>query len=226
MSAQTLPVQAVLFDYGLVLTGPPDPEAWQRMKDVLRAEEAAFFQAYWQPRHDYDRGALTGEAYWHRVAELLGGSLDDAQRHALLEADVALWTAPNQVMIDWAAALQAAGVRTGILSNLGDAMETGVLAHCGWLGAFDHHTFSHRLGIAKPELAIYEHAAKGLDVAPAHVLFVDDRADNIAAACAAGMLAVQYSDHASFVAEMRRMGFAALLDPATKGVETTASPIH
>lgn len=211
MSAQPFPVQAVLFDYGLVLTGPPDPTAWEQMKDILEADEPAFFEAYWQPRHDYDRGSLTGEGYWQRVAESLGGVLHHGQLQALLAADVMLWTAPNQPMIDWAAALQANGVRTGILSNLGDAMETGVRARCGWLAAFYHHTFSHRLGIIKPEQAIYDYAVQGLGVVSSQILFIDDRPENINAAHAAGMMAVRYSNHDAFVAEMHRLGLDALL---------------
>ena len=39
---------------------------------VLRAvsglDEARLHEAYWKFRHDYDRGALTGTAYWDAVA--------------------------------------------------------------------------------------------------------------------------------------------------------------
>ncbi len=211
-----LPVQAVLFDYGLVLSGPPDPIAWARMRHILGASEPAFHHAYWQPRHDYDRGALSGETYWQAVAAELGRPLTRPDHDALLAADLALWTQPNPPMIDWAARLQRAGIPTGILSNIGDAMETGILARCSWLGAFDHHTFSHRLGIAKPDLAIYAHAARGLQTDPAHILFLDDREDNIEAARQAGMQAIKYTDHAAFLQAMDAAGLHALLHPAPK----------
>lgn len=214
--AHTTPVEAVLFDYGLVLTGPPHPPAWDRMKTLLHAEGPAFHAAYWRPRHDYDRGALSGDQYWHAVAADLSQSVDTDTLKALIEADIELWTQPNQPMINWAAALQAAGVRTGILSNLGDAMEVGVLTRCPWLAAFQHHTFSHRLGIAKPDLAIYRHAAEGLGVDPARVLFIDDREDNIEGARKAGMQAIRYTDQLQFKAAMRDAGLESLLTPATK----------
>lgn len=209
-------IQAVLFDYGLVLTGPPHPAAWQRMKTLLRAEEVPFHAAYWHPRHDYDRGAFNGETYWTHVAQGLGQTPDRETLRALEDADTELWTQPNAPMIAWAAALQAAGVRTGILSNLGDAMEVGVRERCPWLGGFDHLTFSHRLGTAKPDLAIYRHAAAGLGVEPAHVLFIDDREDNIAGARAAGMQTLQYTDPASFEQAMRHSGWAHLLLSTTE----------
>jgi len=43
------------------------------------------------------------------------------------------------------------------------------------------------------------------------ILFVDDREENILAARVVGMMAVQYSEHAGFVEEMRRMGLGWLL---------------
>ncbi len=209
-------VHAVLFDYGLVLSGPPDPAAWAQMKGTLGADETAFHNAYWQPRHDYDRGALNGTTYWQHVAASLGQPLSRNDHLALLEADILLWTQPNEPMIRWAAQLQAAGVRTGILSNIGDAMEQGILARCPWMASFAHHTFSHRLGMAKPEAAIYAHAAQGLETAPGQVLFLDDREDNIEAARNAGMQAIQYTDHAAFLRSMHAAGLEALLSPAPK----------
>ena len=220
MPSPAAPIQAVLFDYGLVLSGPPDPTAWTAMQSILASQDPAFHEAYWRPRHDYDRGALTGPAYWRQVSAELDHPLTAPELDDLLDADITLWTQPNQPMIDWAAQLQAAGIRTGILSNLGDAMETGILARLPWLHDFHHHTFSHRLLTAKPDPAIYTHAAQGLAVSPEHILFVDDRADNIQAAREAGMQAIQYTDHAQFLGEMQADHLQSLLTPATN-VEST-----
>lgn len=209
-------VRAVLFDYGLVLTAAPHAPAWEHMKSLLNTAEEPFHGAYWRWRHDYDRGVLDGRSYWRKVAQDLGSPLGENTLERLIEADTDLWTQPNPPMIEWAAALQAAGVRTGILSNLGDAMETGVLGRCPWLQAFDHLTFSHRLGTAKPDLSIYRHAAEGLGVDPAQVLFIDDREENIKAARSAGMNAIQYTDHRGFEQAMQNAGFSFLLEPATK----------
>lgn len=203
-------IQAVLFDYGLVLTGPPDPAAWARMQQLTGHDEPALQAAYWTPRHAYDRGDLTGHDYWSQVA---GPEAQDPILSQLIDADTDLWTVPNQPMIDWAISLQRAGIRTGILSNLGDSMMHGVLARCPWLNGFYHHTWSHTLNLAKPEPAIYAHAAAGLDTPPEHILFVDDRADNIEAAHRAGLQTLQYTTHEAFAAEMHARGLDALLDP-------------
>jgi putative hydrolase of the HAD superfamily len=206
-------VQAVLFDYGLVLSGPPDPAAWEGLKRLLSADEAAFHDAYWKHRDAYDRGSLTAEAYWQQVAEDLHRPLDESTIQRLIDIDTDVWTQPNQPMIDWSAALQRAGMKTGILSNIGDAMERKIVARCPWLADFAHHTFSHRLKIAKPQPAIYRHAAEGLNVAPSGILFIDDREENIAAARTAGMQAVLYTTHEAFLRAMKDRGYESLLNP-------------
>jgi putative hydrolase of the HAD superfamily len=206
-------IQAVLFDYGLVLTYGPDPTAWAEMKRILDAPEDTFHAAYWRYRHEYDRGTLNGAGYWNSVAADVSRILTAAELTDLIDADTALWTVPNPDTITWAAALQRAGVKTGILSNLGDAMETGVRKRCPWLADFTHQTYSHRLNLIKPDPAIYQHAAAGLNLAPENILFLDDREENIAAARVSGMTAIQYTNHPDFIAAMQNAGLGALFTP-------------
>ena len=213
MTNTQAPVHAVLFDYGMVLSAPPDPNQWQRMLEISRLGQHEFEQGYWAFRHAYDRGELNAVDYWHKVAERSGVTFDDSQIEGLIHADVELWTLPNPPMIEWAQRLQAAGVRTGILSNIGDAMTDGLLRKLEWLSGFDHHTWSYRLLLAKPEAAIYEAAARGLETPPANILFIDDKPENIAAAKATGMQAIQYNDHAVFLREMDERGLVHLLEP-------------
>ncbi|HSY37694.1 MAG TPA: HAD family phosphatase [Acidobacteriaceae bacterium] len=208
----TIKISAVLFDYGMVLSGVPEEQHWRQLEQVLSAEQAEFQAAYWKYRDAYDRGALSAQTYWESVARDLDKPMDAEVLRALVNADTAIWTQPNVEMMEWAARLNQAGIKTGILSNIGDAMEVGVLGRFPALGEFTHHTFSHRLGIAKPDAAIYRHAVEGLSVPAGEILFVDDRGENIAAARAAGMVGVQYLGHGGFVEEMRRMGLGWLLD--------------
>jgi putative hydrolase of the HAD superfamily len=205
-------IDAVLFDYGQVLSNPPDPKAWARLLAISGLDEARLHPAYWMFRHDYDRGALTGPAYWQAVAAETGIQLDNAQVTALLAADVDLWSSLNLPMVEWAAGLQRAGVRTGILSNIGDSMAAGLIARFPWLSGFDQCIWSYALWMAKPEPAIFLRTAEALHTAPANILFIDDREDNIAAAAALDMQTIRYTSHDAFEREMRRCGFDSLLD--------------
>jgi putative hydrolase of the HAD superfamily len=89
-------------------------------------------------------------------------------------------------------------------------MTLGVLGKMKWLEDFDHRVFSHTLKMAKPEVEIYGAAAEGLGVAPAEILFVDDRADNCEGGLAAGLQVIQYEEHEEFVREMERRGLGEL----------------
>jgi putative hydrolase of the HAD superfamily len=206
-----IPIEAVLFDYGMVLSGPPDPAAWARMRTITGLGEEPLHREYWAHRHDYDRGTLTGEAYWHKAATGAGITLTPTQVAGLIDADTDLWSQLNLPMLEWAQRLQRTSIRTGILSNIGDAMTAGLTRRYDWLNAFDHRTWSYALKLAKPELAIYRAAAEGLQTPPSEILFIDDRADNIEAAHASGMQVIQYTDHATFEREMHHRGLASLL---------------
>ena len=78
-------------------------------------------------------------------------------------------------MIDWAVALQRAGIRTGILSNLGDEMTEGVLSASPGSPVFITAPSRTPSATAKPDPAIYAHAAAGLETPPENILFIDDK---------------------------------------------------
>jgi len=200
-------VKAVLFDFGLVLSGPANVTVWDEMKRELAMDEAQFHAGYWQVRDEYDRGTLNGTEYWNAVA---GRKLTDAELVTLKHLDTELWTDMNEPMVAWAERLQKAGVKTGILSNIGDAMEHGVRGKLAWIAEFTHAVWSHQLKMRKPEPEIYAVAVEGLGVPAEQILFVDDREENIRAAEAAGMLGIVYQNHTEFLAEMERRGFLEL----------------
>jgi len=208
------PIDAVLFDYGQVLSGPPDPAAWARMQAISGLDQEALHAGYWAFRDDYDRGALTGPAYWQAAAGHAGTAFDAGQIRALIDTDGDLWTQLNLPMVEWAARLQAAGVRTGILSNIGDSIAESIRARLPWLTHFDHCTWSHKWGMAKPDAAIYIVTANALQTNPGSILFIDDREENIAGARAAGFQAIHYTTHPAFEDEMCERGFGPLLDAA------------
>jgi putative hydrolase of the HAD superfamily len=205
-------VSVVLFDYGQVLSGPPNPSAWSALRAVSGLDETRLHAAYWEFRHEYDRGALTGVEYWHAVANHAGVQFDGAQMLALLATDIDLWTKMNQPMVDWAGRLQRAGVRTGVLSNIGDCIGEGIVARLPWLANFDHCTWSYALNLAKPDPEIYRKTAEALKAAPEEILFIDDREENIVAATALGFQTMLYAGQETFEREMRGRGWGKLLD--------------
>jgi putative hydrolase of the HAD superfamily len=207
------PIQAVLFDYGMVLSLPRNPAVWSELATISGMPEAVLEDRYWQFRDAYDEGALTGDQFWSNVGATVGKTYTVAQLSALNDGDVRLWGGINVDMVQWVHALHAAGVRTGILSNMGDRMADGLMQMYDWIGHFHHRVWSHSLRMRKPQQAIYAVAAKGLKVEPSRILFIDDKAENTQAAEAFGMQAIVYSDYATFVGEMTARGYGLLLQP-------------
>ena len=202
-------IEAVLFDYGMVLSTAPDAAAWARMKAVLGMDEGQLHAAYWARRDDYDCGKLGGRTYWRAVA---GAEVDEARMRELLAADVELWGQMNLPMVRWAERLRAAGYKTGVLSNIGDDIAAGLIARFDWLAKFTHCTWSHSLKTRKPDPAIYLHAAEGLGVPVKSVLFVDDKTVNVEAARKVGMVGVQYLGDEDFLRRMKDEGLGELME--------------
>ncbi len=94
-------VSAVLFDFGMVLSGPPSPVAWKAMGALLGVTEDALHAAYWATRDDYDRGTLNADSYWDTVATATKVRLSDGDKSRLIALDVDLWTEMNGPMVEW-----------------------------------------------------------------------------------------------------------------------------
>jgi putative hydrolase of the HAD superfamily len=104
-----------------------------------------------------------------------------------------MWTSLNEEMLGWVVALQNAGFRTAILSNMVWEILGYMRQEFGWLTHFQHHTWSCELGIGKPDPAIYIHTCERLDVLPSETLFLDDKPENIASAEKVGLHAILFS---------------------------------
>jgi putative hydrolase of the HAD superfamily len=182
-----LALRAVVFDYGMVLTGPPDPAAHAALVRITGLAPARLDEIYWAHRLDYDRGVLTGEEFWRNFAADAGLPLSQAQLDELNHWDVRMWMTQNPPMIAWQLALKQRGLLTAVLSNMGDAVCAGILREYKWLSRFDVLVWSYQLLLVKPEPAIYHHLLEKLGTRPEETLFIDDRAENVAAANALGM---------------------------------------
>jgi len=75
-----------------------------------------------------------------------------------------------------------------------------------FLDAFDGLVISGQIGVAKPDPRIYQHLLDAHQLEAADVLFVDDRAQNVEAARAAGIEGVLFEGTAGLRAELSRRG--------------------
>jgi len=188
-----LALRAVVFDYGMVLTGKPDQAAHAEMVRITGLPVEDFERLYWKDRHAYDEGKLTGVTFWQKILRDGNLSLPEATVHELNAADARMWTTENPEMVAWQARLKERGLKTAILSNMGDTVLESVSKAYRWISNFDVLVWSYQLLLAKPDPAIYHHTLGKLGVAPEEALFIDDKLENIEAAQKLGMRAIQFS---------------------------------
>lgn len=74
------------------------------------------------------------------------------------------------------------------------------------IGLLDGVVVSGRVGLAKPDVRIFELLAGRFDVDPAHAVFVDDKQENIDAARGCGFHAIRFTDAETTRRELRGMG--------------------
>ena len=199
-------LRAVVFDYGMVLTGAPDAEAHASMVRITGLDVDRFERCYWADRHAYDEGKLTGITFWQKLVHDAGLNLDDAAVAELSLWDSRMWTTVNPAMLAWQLELKQRGLRTAILSNMGDNVLENMMREFDWLDRFDVLVWSYQLHMAKPDPAIYRHVLKELGTRPEETLFLDDKQVNVEAAQTLGMQAILFSTVEQLRADLIALG--------------------
>ncbi len=153
--------------------------------------------------HLLEKGQIDIKTYFDRVVEkapaVLGREID-------MEAYGRFWrtTAPgvHWMVVHKMRDLKQRGLRIGLLTN--NVKEFGD----NWRAMFpidelcEHVVDSSHVGMRKPEQAIYALTCERMNVRPGETIFVDDNADNVAAARAYGMHAVHFLDPLQAIAEL------------------------
>ena len=203
-------ISAVILDYGQVLAHSATPEDFGRMAKILNSSFETFYTLWQNTRDPYDRGDFTPEEYWLKLAAQANSSTDRSQIEILRNVEIEIWSHVDHGMLDWVSQLRAAGIKTGLLSNMPCDLVTYLRANCGWMENFVFKTFSSEVRMIKPDPAIYEHTLRGLGVSASESLFVDDREINIQAARALGMYAIQFGSITQLKDDLEAMGFPIL----------------
>lgn len=200
-------LRAVVFDYGMVLTAAPDQEAHDAMVRITGLPVDRFESLYWADRHAYDEGKLTGITFWQKILRDGKLSLGDDALHELNRLDARMWTTQNPRMLAWQQKLKENGIKTAILSNMGDLVLESIQREFKWIGNFDVLVWSYQLHMAKPDPQIYLHALEKLGTKPEETLFLDDKQVNVDAAIALKMKSLQFSTVDRLRADLEAAGF-------------------
>jgi putative hydrolase of the HAD superfamily len=205
-----LALRAVIFDYGMVLSGAPDAKARAELLRITGLSEARFDDLYWADRLAFDAGALTGREFWERIAEQAGldqkGQIDGRIIDELVHWDTRMWLTENRAMLGWQLALKRRGLQTAIISNMGESIHKAMVSEFAWLERFDVLVWSYELRVTKPDAAIYRYALEKLGTEPEEALFIDDRKVNVDAAVEMGMKGIVFTTAAQLRADLAATG--------------------
>ena len=195
-------IDAVLFDYGGVLTGPVKHSiAGWLAADAIELESFSRTLRAWLSRNAQDGTPVhrleTGELTVAEFEVLLAAELQTTDGSAVAPHGILrrlfAGMQPDPAMFALAEDLRATGLEVGLLSNSWG--NTYPRARIDAL--LDPVVISGEVGLRKPHAAIYELALDRLGVPADRVLFIDDAEPNVLGACKVGLQALLHIDHSS-----------------------------
>jgi putative hydrolase of the HAD superfamily len=181
-----------MFDYGGVVSQPPSPEEVASLAGAAGVSVTALRDVYWEWRRAYDLAELDASGYWRQVGRSLGRGFSEAEISELVRLDSASWLRLQAGTVALIEDLAAAGLPLALLSNAPGELAEAISA-LPVAAYFGHLLFSCQLKLAKPDPECYTRALATLGASAEEVIFIDDRAENVAAAAALGLRSVHFT---------------------------------
>ena len=201
-------IDVVLFDVGgVLLTNGWDHHERAAVYDhfgLTIAEKAEIEQRHPAPYDAWERDAISPDAYLDEVVFFVSRRFTrEAFTARMREASQPITDSARRTLEELAASNQ---VRVGLLNNESRLLHAYRMEAFG-LGELVQYQFSScYLGLRKPEAAIYRRTLDILGREGRRVMFIDDRAENVAAAQDAGMEAVQFTGESALRAVLAEKG--------------------
>lgn len=207
----TTSYQAVLFDFGGVITSSPF-EAFSR-HEAARGLPPGFIRGVnardpdsnaWARLERNEIGGAEFDTAFRAEAQALGHDVRGAEVLALLSGDI------RPRMVAALDTLKAAGFVIGCITNNaqvghGPGMtddRAKADAVSAVLARFDHVIESSKAGVRKPDPRIYRMMCDALGLDPARCIYLDDLGINCKPAAALGMAAIKVNSEDQALAEL------------------------
>ena len=173
--------------------------------DAAQAAMAAVFEGFGGDWAQFDRGLVEPDELVRRIVARSGF---DAADVAALVGAVPQALQPDADTLRLLSLLRAAGARLHFLSNMPLPYAAHLdRAHPAVIGHFTSGLYSGRIGLIKPEPALYARAGERFG-APAHrLLLIDDVLVNVEAARRHGWHAMHFTDAGSCEQALRTQGW-------------------
>ena len=113
---------------------------------------------------------------------------------------------PIPPMIELHAELRQQGIPTYIFSNTNDLAAGHIRRSFPFFSNFDGYIYSYEVGVMKPDARIYEALERRAGRRGGEILYLDDRAENVAAGAARGWQVILQESPEKTRAAMRELG--------------------
>ena len=190
----------IVFDFGGVLLRWQPVEFMPRLLPRLATDAAAtqslvrdFFEGFDGDWGEFDRGRIDADGLAGRIARRIG--ITAAEARFVIDGVVDELT-PLADSVDLLRRLHARGHGLFFLSNMPLSYAAVLESRNDFLGLFRNGLFSSRVGLVKPEPALYELAITTFGVDPCETIFIDDVRHNLDAAASFGWRGLLFRDAA------------------------------
>ena len=195
-------IRAVLFDMGGAIVRTEYQAPRQHLAERLGMEYDDLVKIVFDSDSGYKAsiGAITAEEHWASVLKKLKRPAPemDAIRHEFFAGDII-----DRTLVDFLRSLRGK-YKTGIISNAwGDLRE--YIVREKFEDAFDYMIISAEVGVAKPDVKIYQIALEQVGVSPKEMVFVDDFAVNIKGCEKLGIKGILFKDPASALKQLKAL---------------------
>lgn len=178
--------RVVVFDYGEVISRPPNASDRAALVAIAGAPAEPFWQSYDRHRDALDRGDISVIEYWHAVGADLGMEWGAGALQQLWAADFRSWISVEPGTVEILSELRAGGTRVALLSNAGfDFSDPFRFSPMGQY--FERIFVSAEMNALKPEPEIYLEVAEELGITPEQMVFIDNKSVNTDAAATLGI---------------------------------------
>ena len=172
---------------------------------AARALASTFFQSFGGDWGEFDRGCIEVDALASRIAARIGFTLDEVR---LVIDAIPDELQPMPGTVDLLCRLYAGGRPLFFLSNMPLPYAAHLESAHDLFGCFEGGVFSSRVGLIKPEPAMFAHAARAFGAQPSELVLIDDIQGNVEAARAAGWRALRFDDAAQCAMDLAAIGLA------------------
>ena len=151
----------------------------------------------------YETGSLTRQDFFDAMRQATG-FLGEVKEFGEFFADIFTAIPP---MIELHAELRRRGIPTYIFSNTNDLAIEHIRRNFPFFKNFDGYIFSYEVKAMKPDAPIYHALEKMTGKRGDEIIYIDDRAENIAAGAARGWRTILHETPEQSRADLKAFGF-------------------